>query len=116
MAPGKPVLQKISVWPAKSALSALTVLAICQLATAVPAAAQYARAYANLPENSSIIGIFVTNSNSDWYTDGDIPTGLKARTFTTSLNCIYSFAGFTENTAAVGFNLPYASIFGYNST
>jgi hypothetical protein len=57
-----------------------------------------------------------TNTRSDWYTDDDIPTGLKARANTVLLNYNYCFAGFTGNTACIGFNLPYSSICGYNKT
>ena len=80
------------------------------------AMAQYARAYSNLPASTSIIGLTYSNANSDWYTDDDIPTGLKSRTNAVLLTYTHCFTGFTGNIACAGFNLPYSSIYGYNNT
>ena len=111
-----PVIREATACWGRSVLLALTMSIPAGLASGQPAAAQYARAYTNLPENTSVIGLSYTNTRSDWYTDDDIPTGLKANTNTALLYYNYCFAGFTGNIACVGFNLPYNLIYGYNNT
>jgi hypothetical protein len=81
-----------------------------------PARAQFARAYSNLPANTSIVGLTYSNTNSDWYTDDDIPTGLKDRINAALFSYNNCFTGFTGNIACLGFTLPYSSIYGYNKT
>jgi hypothetical protein len=113
---GRPLIGEVSAGVGRSMLLASAVLLPAVLAGIQPAAAQYARAYSNLPENSNVLGLTYTNTNSDWFTDDDIPTGMKARNNTAVLNYIHCFAGFTGNIACLGFVLPYSSIHGYDST
>lgn len=116
MANDRPIIGEPPDCWGRSMLLVLAISIPAVLVSAQPAMAQYARAYSNLPENTSIIALIYTNTQSDWYTDDDIPTGLKARTNAVLVSYNHCFAGFTGNIACTGFNLPYNAIYGYNHT
>lgn len=98
----------------QSPLQGMTIVLVALSAAAPPVAAQYARAYSNLPVDSNLLYAPITTVRADSYANADQPSNLNTRFNNATLIYDRTLAGFTGNSVGLGVILPYTSILGYD--
>lgn len=100
----------VATCSARSTWLASTLLLFVLLIAAAPATAQgYARAYANLPEDTNVLQVIGNSVRANTSPDGDIETTTQSRINAASLVYTRTFAQpFFGNSAGVGVVLPYS--------
>lgn len=95
---------------------AVLMLSLTMLAAASPAAAQYGRAYANVPLDSNVLEVPISTTRATNYANGGQRSDLQTRFNNATVIYERTFPGFTGNTAGIGFGVPYTDIKGYNTS